>query len=102
VFAARAFIGSEGVSLRAGLTSPISAEADVARAMIDQTHGPVTVVADHTKLGTVADFAVAPITAADHLITDRGIDAEYHDDLTASGLEVVIADQPVGARPRGS
>ena len=102
VFAARAFIGTEGVSRLAGLTSPVSAEADVARAMIDQTHGPVTVVADHTKLGTVADFAVAPITAVDHLITDAGIDAEYHDDLVASGLDVVIAEQPVSARPRGT
>ena len=103
VFAARAFIGVEGVSRRAGLTSPVSAEADIARAMIDQTHGPVIVVADHTKLGTVADFAVAPITAADHFITDAGIDAEYHDDLTSEGLQVIIAGSSVvAALARGS
>lgn len=102
VFASRAFIGTEGVSRLAGLTSPVSAEADVARAMIDQTHGPVTVVADHTKLGTVADFAVAPIASADQLVTDAGIDTEYHDDLVASGIEVVIAEQLVSTRSRGT
>ena len=101
VFASRAFIGAEGVSRRAGLTTPVAAEADIARVMIEQTHGPVGVVADHSKLGTVADFAVAPLTDADLLVTDGGIDDEYRDDLTTLGLKVVVAEERVGTPPRG-
>jgi DeoR/GlpR family transcriptional regulator of sugar metabolism len=99
VFAGRALLGIEGVSLRAGVTSPVAAEADIARVMIEQTHGPVTLVADHTKIGTVADFAVAPITAVAELITDVGMDPDYRDDLGRLGLNVVIAET-VGV-PRG-
>ena len=92
VFAGRAFIGVEGVSRRAGLTSPVAAEADIARVMIDQTHGSVAVVVDHTKVGTVADFAVAPLTAAADIITDVGMDPDYRDDLARMGLNVIIAE----------
>jgi DeoR/GlpR family transcriptional regulator of sugar metabolism len=101
VFASKAFIGVEGVSRRDGLTTPVAAEAEIARLMIEQTKGDVSIVADHTKVGTVADFAIAPIEAATRLITDASIDDGYRDDLRTLGLEVVVADGRVGAPPRG-
>jgi DeoR/GlpR family transcriptional regulator of sugar metabolism len=101
VFATKAFLGVEGVSLRSGLTTPVADEAEIARLMIEQTNGVVTVVADHTKLGTVADFAVAPLDAIARLVTDAGIDDGYRDDLRARGLEVMVAGERVGAPSRG-
>ncbi len=92
VFAGRSFIGVEGVSLRSGLTTPAAPEAEVARVMIEQTRGPVIVVADSSKVGTVADFSIAPIEVAAMLITDDGLDGDYRSDLAAAGVEVVIAD----------
>lgn len=101
VFATKAFIGVEGVSRRSGLTSPAAEEAEIVRLMIEQTRGEVSVVADHTKLGTVADFAVAPIESVTRLVTDAGIDDGYRVDLREMGLEVVVADERVGAPSRG-
>lgn len=94
VFAGRSFIGVEGVSLRSGLTTPAAPEAEIARVMIEQTRGPVIVVADSSKVGTVADFSIAPIDVAAMLVTDDGLDPEYRSDLASAGVDVVIADAP--------
>jgi DeoR/GlpR family transcriptional regulator of sugar metabolism len=92
IFAGRSFIGVEGVSLRSGLTTPAAPEAEIARVMIEQTRGPVIVVADSSKVGTVAEFSVAPLDVATTLVTDDGIDEDYRGDLVSAGVEVVIAD----------
>ena len=102
VFATRAFLGVEGISRRAGLTTPASREAEIARTMVEQTNGPVVVVADSSKFGTVADFAVAPIAEIAVLVTDAGIDDDLRDDLTRLGTEVMVADERVGAPSRGA
>jgi DeoR family fructose operon transcriptional repressor len=94
VFAGRSFIGVEGVSLRSGLTTPAAPEAEIARVMVEQTRGPVVVVADSSKVGTVAEFSIAPIDVAAILVTDDGLDEEYRADLASAGVEVVIADAP--------
>jgi DeoR family fructose operon transcriptional repressor len=96
VFASRAVIGVEGLSLRSGLTTPAAAEAEVAKVMIEQTQGPVVVVADHSKVGTVADFGIAEIDRVHILVTDGGIDPAYRDELQAREIEVVVAEAPVG------
>ena len=101
VFATKAFVGVEGISLRSGLTTPVADEAELASLMIEQTHGDVTVVADHTKLGTVADFAIAPLDAVSRLVTDVDIDPGYCGDLRDHGLEVIVAGERVGAPSRG-
>ena len=90
-YANKAFIGVEGVSLRSGLTTPNAAEAEIARVMIEQTRGTVSVVADHGKIGTVADFAIAPLEQVDRLIVDPGIDEGYREQLGEAGIEVVLA-----------
>ncbi len=101
VFATRAFVGVEGLSLRAGLTTPAAEEAEIARLMIDHTQGVVTVVADSSKVGIVADFAIARLDEVAGLVTDAGIDSDVRDELVGLGLEVMVADERVGAPPRG-
>ena len=95
IFATRSFIGVEGFSLRSGLTTPAIAEAEVARVMIEQTRGQVVIVADSSKVGVVADFSIAPIEAASILVTDAGLDDEYRVELTALGVQVVVADDVI-------
>jgi DeoR family fructose operon transcriptional repressor len=90
VNATRSFLGVEGLSLRAGLTTPAAPEAEIARVMIEQTRGPVTVVADSSKVGTVADFSIAPLEAVAALVTDEGIDPTYVEELEAAGVEVTV------------
>jgi len=91
VFATRSFIGVEGFSIRSGLTTPAAQEAEVARVMIEQTQGDVGVVADSTKVGTIADFSIAPLDAVKMLITDRGLDEGVRAELESAGVDVVIA-----------
>lgn len=99
--ATRAFIGVEGISIGSGLTTPVAAEAEIAQVMIEQTRGRVAVVADHTKIGTVADFVIAPLELVDVLVVDPGIGAAMRDELTEAGLDVVVAGAMVEATARG-
>ena len=97
VHADKAFIGVEGVSLRSGLTTPSPQEAEIAGLMMERTRGEVTVVADHSKLGRVADFVIAPLEDVHRIVVDAGIEDEYREQLAAADVEVVVAGEPVGA-----
>ena len=99
--ATKAFLGVEGVSLSSGLTTPVAAEAEIARVMIEQTRGQVIVVADHSKIGTVADFVIAPLDQVDTLVVDAGIGTEYRDRLAEAGIEVLVARELAEAVVRG-
>lgn len=98
VFADQAFIGVEGISRRSGLTTPAAPEAEVARVMIEQTTGPVVIVADHSKVGTIADFSVAPLERVTTLVTDDGIAEEVRQDFTELGIDVIVAGVFAGSR----
>jgi DeoR/GlpR family transcriptional regulator of sugar metabolism len=91
VNANRAFIGVDGISARYGLTTPVLQEAKIAQLMIDRTHGPAIVVADHSKLGVVANFVTAPVDRVDILVTDEGFDEEYRAELEERGVKIIIA-----------
>lgn len=98
--ATRAYVGVEGVSVTSGLTSPVAAEAEIARVMIEQARGRVVIVADHSKIGTVADFVIAPLEAADTLVVDDAVDEEYRDRLLEAGVDVIVARAMVGSGSR--
>ncbi len=91
VCGSKAIIGVDGVSIKYGLTTPVQEEAAVARLMIDQTSGPVIVVADSSKIGVVSNFVTAPIKKVDILITDAGIKKGVKEELEAAGLKIIVA-----------
>ncbi len=89
VFADVAFMGTNGISVERGLTTPDIAEASVKRALIDAARRTV-VLADHTKFGR-EDFArVAPLADIDTVITDVGLDVELAEDIENAGPRVVV------------
>ena len=90
IHAGRCFIGVDGISLEAGLTTPHHQEAEVGRLMIEQTRGEVIVLADSSKIGGVAPFRTALLEAADVLITDSGVNEEYVAALEEHGVSVRI------------
>ena len=94
IYASKAFIGVDGVSSRYGFTTPVQLEAEIGALMIERTRGPVIVLADHTKLGVVSNFATAALDDAEILVTDSGIDSGYADELAQRGLRVVVAQVP--------
>jgi len=78
-------------SIKHGITTPILLEAEVARTMMERTRGQVIVVADHHKLGVVADFQTAPIEKIDILVVDSSFDESYRSELEELGIEIVVA-----------
>jgi DeoR family glycerol-3-phosphate regulon repressor len=62
-------------------------EAQLARAMIANAHS-LTVLADHTKFGRRAAFAVCPCDEIDQLITDQHLDRSNLETLSSLGVDV--------------
>jgi DeoR/GlpR family transcriptional regulator of sugar metabolism len=48
-------------------------------------------VADHTKLGVVADFVIAELDDIDHVVVDAAVTPEYRSGLQKLGVGVVVA-----------
>jgi DeoR family transcriptional regulator, fructose operon transcriptional repressor len=85
-----AFIGTNGITVRHGLSTPDSDEATVKRAMVGAANF-VVVVADSSKVGREDFVSFAPISAVDTLITDSEITDTDREQLTEHGVEVVVA-----------
>ena len=91
VYADKAILGVDGVSLLYGCTVPSNAEAEVVKQMIERTRGKVFIVADSSKWGVVANFQITTIDGIDALITDEGFDPAAIEALTACSVECLIA-----------
>ncbi len=83
------FVGIDGISPRAGLTTHHEVEARTNRALIDRARY-VMVVADSSKLERVAFARVCELGAVHELITDRGADPAALGELEAAGLTVTV------------
>jgi DeoR family fructose operon transcriptional repressor len=84
-----AFLGTNGVSVERGLTTPDTTEAAVKRAMVGAARRAV-LLADHTKVGNDHLSKFANLEDIDVFITDSGIEAEDAERLGARGPRVVI------------
>jgi DeoR family fructose operon transcriptional repressor len=91
VYANKAILGVDGISLKHGCTVPANAESEVVRQMIERTRGQIFIVADHSKWGVVSNYQIAAIEEIDKLITDDGLDPSAREDLAAQSVEVLIA-----------
>jgi len=91
VYADKCFLGVDGLSLKCGLTTPVAAEAEIARLMLERTRGPVVVVADASKWGVVSNYEIAPIDQVDILVSDRALPAEAVAGLSGRGVKVIRA-----------
>jgi DeoR family fructose operon transcriptional repressor len=84
-----AFLGTNGVSVQRGLTTPDVAEAATKRAMMRAARR-VVVLADHTKVGNDCFARFGELEDVDTLICDDGLDIELAGDLQAAGPRVVL------------
>ena len=85
----KAFVGTEGISPKAGFTT---ADLRTARPieMVIQSAKEVIVVADHTKIGRVAFTRFASFEDVDILVTSQGIGEKEKKELKQQGLKVVV------------
>jgi DeoR family fructose operon transcriptional repressor len=91
VYADKAILGVDGISLIHGCTVPSNAEAEIMKLMIERTKGEIFIVADHTKWGVVSNYQIATIDEVDKLITDSQIDPSTLESLAAHSVQIHIA-----------
>jgi DeoR family fructose operon transcriptional repressor len=85
-----AFIGTNGLTVERGLTTPDPAEASVKRAMIHAARR-VVLLADHTKIGNDYLARFGAVADLDLLITDTGLDDDLATEVEAAGVRVIRA-----------
>jgi DeoR family transcriptional regulator, fructose operon transcriptional repressor len=85
-----AFLGTNGISVRHGLSTPDPEEAATKRALAAGADR-VVVLADASKVGQERTVRFADLDDVDVLVTDDGIDIADAKAFEAAGLEVVRA-----------
>lgn len=85
-----AFLGTNGLSLEGGLTTPDPSEAAVKRATLRLGRRTI-LLADHTKVGQVSVCRYGEVADVDVLVTDTGLAASQAAELEAAGPQVVRA-----------
>ena len=85
-----AFIGTDGLTVEHGLSTPDHAEAAAKRAIIASSRR-VVVLMDSSKLGQEHTVRFAEPRDVDVLVTDGGTDRRTVDALERQGVQVVVA-----------
>jgi DeoR family fructose operon transcriptional repressor len=85
-----AFVGTNGLTVEHGLSTPDQSEAAAKQAMV-ACGRQVVVLTDSSKVGHESTIRFAKLDQVDVVITDGGLDAADRDTLAALDVEVVIA-----------
>lgn len=85
-----AFVGTNGISLTHGFSTPDHSEAAAKRAMVGSGRR-VVVLADSSKVGMENTVRFANLTDVDVLVTDDGISSRDVNALRQRDIEVVVA-----------
>jgi DeoR family transcriptional regulator, fructose operon transcriptional repressor len=85
-----AFLGTNGITVEHGLSTPDHDEAAAKRAMVGAAR-VVVCLTDFSKFGTEAAIRFAALDEVDVVVTDSGIDAASREAFEAAGPEVVVA-----------
>jgi DeoR/GlpR family transcriptional regulator of sugar metabolism len=82
-------LGVHGIDPKAGFTTPNIAEAETNRTLVSCARR-IVVVADHTKLRTVGLARIGPLSTADVLISDDGLDSQARESLSSAVGDLVL------------
>ena len=84
-----AFVGVDGISVEAGLTTHHEVEAHTNRALIERARR-VIVAADSSKIGEVAFARICGLEVADEVVTDIAADRGEVEAIRAAGVTVTL------------
>ena len=85
----RVVIGMRAIDTKQGLTNDYLPETMTDRAIL-KIAPQVIVTADNSKFGRVSSVLVAPITAANLIITDNQLPEEMAEDIRALGIDLML------------
>ncbi len=83
------FLGAAGVDLEAGFTEFNLEDTLIKQVMLSRAKD-ITVVADSSKFGQVAFTAIAPLQAANRIITDKNLSQKIVSKIQELGIELVL------------
>ncbi len=85
------FLGVHGMSAERGFTTPNFLEAEVDQALIAATRS-VVVLADHTKWDTIGLSTICPLSDADVLISDDGLEPAARQLIEGEVGELIVVE----------
>ena len=85
-----AFLGCDGLTIEAGITTPHVLVAEVGATMAARARR-VVALADSSKLGRYGFTTIVPLGEVDVLITDSAASPEQLATIRAAGIEVIVA-----------
>lgn len=85
-----AFLGCDGLTLEAGITTPHVLIAEIGATMAARARR-VVALADSSKLGRYGFTTIVPLSQVDVLITDSAASADQIATIKAAGIEVIVA-----------
>lgn len=91
LFVDKVFIGTNGITIDEGLTTPDINQAVIKKAMIDIA-SEVILLTDSSKFGYKAFAKFSPISNVNIIITDKRIDSRIIKELKEKEIEVIIAN----------
>jgi len=92
VYADKAFIGVDGLTLHNGCTVPSIAEAELCRLMVERTHGQIIIVTDHSKWGAISNFEIAKTEQINVLVTDSRFEPSGQAALRSRSISIKLAE----------
>jgi DeoR/GlpR family transcriptional regulator of sugar metabolism len=89
------FMGTHGMNLKSGFTTPNILESETNRALIEAGRRLV-VLADNTKWGTIGISSFARLEDAETIITDNGLDLAARNQLASVVRRLMLVDVATG------
>ena len=86
----KAFIGTDGISLKKGLSAYDNNEANVSKE-ITNSSDQVFLLCDSSKIEKDSFYIFAPLSIIDFLITDDGLDKNIADEYREEDVELILA-----------
>lgn len=85
-----AFVGTDGFSLKSGITTHLVEGGDIITVMREQAE-KVVLLADSSKYGKTGIVSILPLNKIDIIITDSGIDSLAVKEMEEQNIKVIIA-----------
>jgi DeoR family fructose operon transcriptional repressor len=99
VYADKAILGADGISMLHGCTVPSNVEAEVTRLMVERTNGEIIIVADHSKWGVVSNYQICSIDEINKLVTDGNIEPSILEPFASHSVKILITPSTINTNP---
>ncbi|MCX7024790.1 MAG: DeoR/GlpR family DNA-binding transcription regulator [Spirochaetes bacterium] len=84
-----AFVGTDGLSLKRGMTTHLVEGAEIVKAMVARAEISI-LLADSSKYGRAGFVSVLPLSGVDRVVMDDGLPPTAAEELRAVGIDLIL------------